>query len=225
MLILLNLAVGRSRHKKCDEELPRCQRCTVSARTCLWPATEDLYDKRHHALKSTTSLKFAEPQAITRDIWEQCYSAGNRRLESVVTSPPGISFLAEIATFSRAHVESTLFGHFFEHLCPLLILPACGSHIVGEIYGEMTGLIAKCDSFRHAILACSAVHLDVSGAGLLSQTALTYYNRSISLIQQSLANMDQSQMAKDSGLLLSVMFLYVYSVSHEFFSELTSPWL
>lgn len=125
-------------------------------------------------------------------------------------------YRSKSATFSPAYVEAAIYEHFFNVLRPLLVLPGCRSQLIDELYEELEELVLSCDSFRHAILACSAVHMDISGVGLSSQAALTHYSQSISLVKQSLAIMDKAQVGNDNGLLLSVIFLYVYNVSRDF---------
>ncbi|KAF2260878.1 hypothetical protein CC78DRAFT_522587 [Lojkania enalia] len=202
----------KPRRKKCDEALPICGLCSLSRRSCQWPSSADVVDRRYashpqsrHSASSPSSQKCPE-------------SPKNHGSEmEVVRSkwPHAVALKICFRSESAAHqglsrdLELTISRHFIEKYYGLLLLPNCHPAFYDGWITEIQYLMLQHKSLHFSVLANGASHLHfIDASNQMQELALTYYSNALRNLSDLLAK--SSRLENHNGLLMSVMLLYLH---------------
>ncbi|KAF1847997.1 uncharacterized protein K460DRAFT_374944 [Cucurbitaria berberidis CBS 394.84] len=176
----------RSRRKKCDENTPACDRCLLSGRSCQWPKSTDLVDRRYAS----------HPES----------RYGN-------TIETRLSLRSESASQGQATygLEVAISRHFIDKYYGFLLLPGCHPVFhLGWIH-EIQELMINEKSLRFSVLANAASHIhNINDSSSMQQLALHYYSEALRGLASTLARPKSSRLANHNGILMSVMLLYLH---------------
>lgn len=207
--IITNELAGRARKKKCDQQAPVCGLCNRLKYKCQWPTSAELIDRRylsHQESRYATKSRIpsTEVEITKREIVEPHSSP-------LPAFAFNISLLSELVAYHHlsSDLEIVISKHFAEKYCGLLLLPNSHPKFYDVWLTGMFRLIPSHNSLRYSVLANGASHLHlVDKNDSMYELALTYYSSSLQHLVRSLDN--EQEAAKDNGLLMSVMLLYLH---------------
>lgn len=229
---------GRQRRKKCDEKSPICDLCSSSGRECIWPAADDLLDRRNaHHCDSRHQVRRAKdkPQQLENDTNDcSILALDNISVERAVPSdllstltidsicPMDLSLQAGLThNISTNHLELCISQHFSGKYFPLLLLPDCYRGFHDGWLTEIQQLMLTHKSLYYSVLACAASHMFLGDSVCeMHYIALSYYSQGVKELSVLLSNV--SEYENHDALLMSVILLYLYGVCfpQRFFGEL-----
>ncbi|KAK0385525.1 hypothetical protein NLU13_6705 [Sarocladium strictum] len=217
----------RRRRKKCDEVHPSCIECSHAKRTCEWPGSADLLDRRFsshensrhkpHPPSEVSSPEMSSPSL--RKLVEPAETAqGNcSDLISQHPSPSSLSSIGHLRAESGAafviisrDTSVVLARHFVEKYYDLLLLPSCHASFYHSWLAEIEALMDSCKSLHYSALACSAAHIQLTNNANVEQpvSPITYYTNATKELSGMLGHTRQPE--GDNGLLTSVILMYIH---------------
>ncbi|KAH7021478.1 uncharacterized protein B0I36DRAFT_32328 [Microdochium trichocladiopsis] len=189
----------RQRKKKCDETTPVCGECIRNRRSCQWPGSRELVDRR-----------FAVHEASR-------YWAASAELGHAKTSPL-VSISTLLAESGAAHALTSrempvvLARHFLDRYFDLILLPTCHRSFRDDWLVGIKQLMHTHECLFYSVLACSASHIYLLDNNTPTQSlALRYYTKATGALSARLKGSPHPE--DDDGLLMSVMLLYLHGVS------------
>lgn len=183
---------GRSRKKKCDERTPACDRCSLSSRSCKWPDSVDLVDRRYTAHPKSRYGNI--PEAMI------CLHSERATCDQVIFN-----------------LEAFIARHFFEKFFNLLFLPGGHPDFHNGWIEEIQELMVGETSLHCSVLMNGASHIyNSSNLPEMKHLALDYYSRALRSLASTLARPRTSQLKKRNAILSSIMLLYLHGVSISF---------
>ncbi|CAO2647315.1 Nn.00g082370.m01.CDS01 [Neocucurbitaria sp. VM-36] len=177
----------RSRRKKCDEKTPACDRCSLSGRSCQWPHSNDLVDRR--------------------------YASHPESRYGTTTIETGLCLRSESASRGQVtyDLEVVISQHFIDKYYGLLLLPGCHPDFHNGWIDEIKELMVDEKSLRYSVLANAASHIyNIDDSSSMQHLALSYYSESLRGLASTLSRPKVTQLAKHNGVLMSVMLLYLH---------------
>lgn len=192
---------GRQRKKKCDEQTPVCGGCRFTDRSCQWPASTDLRDRRFTDHERSRHRRPHSGVSLHLDVRNDL---SDPPLDS---RPPWWT-----SNLLARDMEVVISQHFIDQSYGLIMLP--NSHI-GFYHGwlaEIQELIPSCEAMYYSMLACAASHLHLKDScATMQQLALMYYSKALEKLSRLLAI--NSNLENHNGLLSSVILLNIHGVS------------
>ncbi|OQU99865.1 Fungal specific transcription factor domain-containing protein [Cladophialophora immunda] len=182
----------KGRRLKCGEERlgqrPCCRNCHIAGRKCLWPAPEDLYDRRHRC---------------HRDLLGASLDQDDDRTLQVKSNPT-------IQTTIRSDQELGLFNYYLDSFLKVLMLPNAHPGFYSVYRSEMALFMLNSDSVKCAILACCASNrFMLSSDAQFHKTSIKYYSQAVKEVNQALAGLDFDRDCPGNSLLTTVQYLYI----------------
>ncbi|KAL2862795.1 Zn(II)2Cys6 transcription factor [Aspergillus lucknowensis] len=199
----------RKRRVKCSENRPHCRNCSTRRLPCVWPTARDLYDRRHHCLRSnsrTTISEKANPHAVD--------GLGRRDVEMLSSSlllPAHL--VTSTSTVFRCDLEYKLFHHFCDNFISTLLLPNSHPGFRRDYCTFLGGLSLQFETVRSGILACSAINLYMlTNDERLRSASLTYYAHAILIVNKALENFNSLIDKPSDDIVNAIIYLYIYSL-------------
>ncbi|KAF5013205.1 hypothetical protein FDECE_784 [Fusarium decemcellulare] len=195
----------RKRRVKCGEEKPSCRNCSAFGRQCVWPTAMDLCDRRHRARASPDSCSSGPSEEV------QQQPPSDMRRKALISrrsmSP------APCRTPFQAGIESELLSHLFNYWFSIIVLPTSSNEYIKQSQSELVDMMLRCQSVKHAVLACCASNKHVLlNDNHYQRVALQYYSQAVHELNQTLIKFQPGSKRPDSSLLTTVIFLYVYDL-------------
>lgn len=185
---LLTYTLGRSRRKKCDEKTPVCERCSISGRSCQWPSSTDLLDRRY---ASHPKSRYSPEDTIL------C-------LRSETTAHDQVT----------QDLEVFISRHFIDKYYRFLLLPNCHPDFYNGWINEIQELVVKEKSLHFSVLTNAASHIyNIDAVSGMQDLALSYYSKALRGLASMLERPKEPKLETHNGLLMSVMLLYLHGVS------------
>ncbi|KAF5983215.1 general amidase [Fusarium coicis] len=146
------------RRVKCDEAKPSCRNCSRFGRSCSWPSTSDMADKRHRRRRATPSSspsasESTSPPEPTDETSHEMVPIMNNRAPLTTINHP----------LCETEIEFELVHHFYSFHFNSLTLPTkdksyffqCQSDLMDMMSHNKTvkyAILANCASNKHALM-------------------------------------------------------------------------
>ncbi|OHF02307.1 hypothetical protein CORC01_02300 [Colletotrichum orchidophilum] len=181
---------GRKRRVKCGEERPKCRNCVASGRGCIWPSSDDMYDRRHRFRRSCSNDRaLPSPSSCSED--------SITYLE--LREPPDL--------------EQELIHHYLNVFLSVLLLPTVRERDLEGYGSQVMSMVLRSESVKCAVLAaCASNKYMLLRSRRYHDAALGYYFRAVELVNRALHDLGTSAKGPDDPLLTTVVYLYLYDL-------------
>jgi hypothetical protein len=162
----------------------------LTGRSCQWPTSIDLVDRRY---------------------------AAHPKSRHGITSETRICFQSQHAAHEKLTGDLEVFvsRHFSEKFYDLLLLPGCHPAFHDGWIKDIKELMVDDRALRYAVLANAASHISIMDTNPdMESLALSYYSRAIRGLSNILEHANDPYLASCDGFLMSVMLLYLHGVSN-----------
>ncbi|KAK1658900.1 hypothetical protein BDP55DRAFT_593273 [Colletotrichum godetiae] len=180
----------RRRRVKCSEEKPTCRNCVASSRGCVWPSSNDMYDRRHRSRRSCSD---------------------DRTLPS--PSPRSEDSIIALELRESPDLEQELTRHYFNVFLSVLLLPTVRESDLEGYGSQVMSMMHRSESVKCAVLAaCASNKYMLQRSRKYHDAALGYYFRAVELVNRALHDLSATAKGPDDPLLTTVVYLYLYDM-------------
>ncbi|EWG45885.1 hypothetical protein FVEG_15880 [Fusarium verticillioides 7600] len=197
----------RHRRVKCDEAKPSCRNCSRFGRSCSWPSTSDMADKRHRRRRATPSSlpsaseRTSPPKPTDETSHEMVPILNNRAPLTTINYP-----------LCETEIEFELVHHFYSFHFNSLTLPTKDKSYFFQCQSDLMDMMSHNKTVKYAILAnCASNKHTLMNNDRYRLIALRYYTEAMRGLNQELVDFCPSDAYRHSCLLTVASYLYVYN--------------